>query len=758
MKKLFLMTFALLVNAMIFGGINADLAKQIGEKLLSEIAADQQLVIDRITGTIEHNESNIIYIMSLAPHGWLIVSGEQKAYPVLAYSLEGDFEYPNVNPAALDWVEYVADQIRYAVDHEIEVDESIMQEWEHYLAEDFLPRVSDKSTVISTKIDRVWDEGQHVSISEGLVPNIGDGTRDVDPLLETTWGQGTYYNAQCPSDTQGPGGHALVGCVATAMAQVMKYWRCPQWGIGSHSYIHPVYGIISANFSNGTYYYNGMPNSINSHDTDVAKISFHAGVSVEMDYGPSGSGAYPSDVPSALESIFRYSTTAQDVQRSSYTESGWNQLIRNEMNAGRPVIYSGWDPPDGHTFVVDGLQGTTSFHVNWGWNGSQNGYFQLSALNAGGYSWNSYQRATIGISPTFPSEPTGEHAEAISSSAIDITWNDTSNNESGFAVYRGLQHIGTYYLVESVGANVEICHDTGLDPGTHYYYFVLAYNAAGNWPTVTIVDATTPGGDVEISGYVTNSLDDGVDNISVVLSNNGGSDDTNSYGYYHENVPYGWSGTITPSIACYPASISITNATSDVDNQNFLADDVTIEGYVRDGNSAGIADVDIDFNNGEGSENTPSTGYYNEPVAYGWSGRATPTKTGYTFSPEYVDYNNVTSDRTDNYTGALISSPVISGYVKTPTNVAISGVTMTFSNNGGSVTTDGNGFYTKTITSGWSGTVTPSKTGYTFDPPNRSYTNVTTTQPNQNYTGTPPPRPRRSGEGGKGAKGGGSPG
>ncbi|MBU1545115.1 MAG: T9SS type A sorting domain-containing protein, partial [Proteobacteria bacterium] len=163
-----------------------------------------------------------------------------------------------------------------------------------------------------------------------------------------------------------------------------------------------------------------------------------------------------------------------------------------------------------------------------------------------------------------------------------------------------------------------------------------------------------------------------------------------------------------------------------------------ISGYVRDGSSNPISDVTITFSNSGGATTTNSSGYYEKTVTSGWSGTATPSKTGWTFSPTNRPYTNVTTDQTNqNYTGTPPTNPKISGYVKESNNNPVVGVTMTFSNSGGTTTTNSSGYYENTVNSGWSGSATPSKSGYLFSPTSRPYSNVTSDQTNQNYTGTP---------------------
>jgi hypothetical protein len=167
-----------------------------------------------------------------------------------------------------------------------------------------------------------------------------------------------------------------------------------------------------------------------------------------------------------------------------------------------------------------------------------------------------------------------------------------------------------------------------------------------------------------------------------------------------------------------------------------FAKDKKISGYVRTSSGNEISGVTITFSNGEGSTTTDSSGYYSQKVKEGWSGTATPSKVGYNFDPAYLNYSKVKRDQKDqDYTG-IVQTRNISGYILTLSGNGFSGVTVTFNNGGGSETTDSSGYYNRKVTYGWSGTVTPSKVGYNFDPAYRSYSNVIKNQTNQNYTVT----------------------
>ncbi len=174
--------------------------------------------------------------------------------------------------------------------------------------------------------------------------------KSVNPLLNTNWDQDTYYNALCPSDAGGPGGHVYAGCVATAVGQVMKFHNHPEQGTGSHSYYCYPYGTLEVNFGNTTYQWSQMPNQIYTYNTPIATLLYHVGVAVNMQYGPDGSGAYVSDAKDALVEYFGYANTAQYLWKDNYNSTTWEQMLRDELEADRPLVYRG-QGEFGHAFV-----------------------------------------------------------------------------------------------------------------------------------------------------------------------------------------------------------------------------------------------------------------------------------------------------------------------------------------------------------------------------------------------------------------------
>jgi len=249
----------------------------------------------------------------------------------------------------------------------------------------------------------------------------------------------------------------------------------------------------------------------------------------------------------------------------------------------------------------------------------------------------------------------------------------------------------------------------------------------GAWALLTITGTVTDGEFNPIAG------------ITVRLST-GGEDTTGSNGMYSFEVVYGWSGSVTPSSggaggwAFEPVRRTYSNLTESQFGQNFMgtrrSTRYTISGIVTAGGT-GLEGVVL--NGLPGPPLTDASGNYSAEVTYGYSGTVTPSLAGYIFTPASLTYTSVTSDQTNQNYSALSGNPVISGTVTTSGGIGIMGVSLVFSDNGGTVATDENGDYLNTVPSGWSGTVTPSKDGYIFSPADRTYTGVTADLTGQDY-------------------------
>ena len=229
----------------------------------------------------------------------------------------------------------------------------------------------------------------------------------VAPLLVSTWSQSTPYNNMCPS-TEG-GNHYPCGCVATAMGQIMNYHKYPEHGSGEKQYsFRPATGegqLLYANFGETYYDWDNILDQYTTGDyTDVqadavALLLLQSGVAVEMQYTPSGSGAYSSEAKNGLIKYFLYNENLGIFYRDYYSLEVWMQMIYEELNKQRPIYYAGVDENrGGHAFVVDGYNAEGFVHINWGWGpDGGNGYYDITLLNPSGYSFSIGQNMIMGI-------------------------------------------------------------------------------------------------------------------------------------------------------------------------------------------------------------------------------------------------------------------------------------------------------------------------------------------------------------------------
>ncbi len=314
----------------------------------------------------KNNTAPAFYIFTFENGGFVIVAADDAVKPILGYSTTSIFDKNNVPVNAQDWLTSYKNQISQIVGERTDNSQTL-QEWDRIRNDQF---TSSRAAVA--------------------------------PLCTTLWDQGCYYNDLCPADVKATSscGHVYTGCVATAMAQIMKYWNYPAQGNGSHSYNHSIYGTLSADFGATTYDWASMTNSVTSTNNAVATLMYQCGVSVNMDYGVDGSGAYSGNVPFAMINYFSYSSTAELKSLSGFTTENWILMLKNELDAQRPVYYSGDDGTVGHAFVCDGYDSYDNFHFNWGWSGYANGYFAIGALNpTSTYKINSNNQVIVRIKP-----------------------------------------------------------------------------------------------------------------------------------------------------------------------------------------------------------------------------------------------------------------------------------------------------------------------------------------------------------------------
>jgi len=342
------------------------------EKVASNFLNQKIFEVKEPISNLQLPEYSNINVINFFPKGFVLASNDNQIIPIIAYSLDGNFNHTDI-PNHLKII-----LSRY----EVEINQSL------------------QNRIFNDKNFELWEKLLNDGVGEVTV-------RNVDPLIAAEWDQDPSFNLQCPYDNNGPGNHTVVGCVAVGMGQIMHYWQHPQVGIGSHSYTHSNYGFIEADFENTNYNFSNMTDLTGNFD--VQEILFHAGVSVEMDYGPDGSGApggpfSPFDNPnafSALQENFGYSNEMQWLSKDDFTAPEWLELIKNELDNDRPIAYDACANVGCHFWNIDGYE-NDYLHCNWGWGGQGNGFYIYTALGPDDEPiiFNSEEFMIIGIIPT----------------------------------------------------------------------------------------------------------------------------------------------------------------------------------------------------------------------------------------------------------------------------------------------------------------------------------------------------------------------
>lgn len=342
MKKIFLLLIFILGFIPV---MNSSVVSKVTAVEIAEKAA--QKYINGFNGrvsTVEpvYLENKLVYyVVNFNPAGWIIVSGDDVVSPVLGYSANGNFSTSDMPDNCDNWMSLYG---RHIIN------------------------VSQRNSVKHAG----WKELDKISVMSRAASD------KVEPLIKVNWNQSRPYNAYCPVNSQG---QAIVGCVAVAMAQAMSVCKYPSRPSGEFSYVSSNYGSQYINYDKEPAYdWNSILSGANNYN-GAARLMWHCGVAVRMEYGVDGSGTQSSYIATALKRNFSYPESVVYYSRDSYS-GDWKELIVNELQNGRAVCYSGADLKKGygHCFNLDGYDGNTMFHVNWGWGGQNNGYFPLDGL------------------------------------------------------------------------------------------------------------------------------------------------------------------------------------------------------------------------------------------------------------------------------------------------------------------------------------------------------------------------------------------
>lgn len=400
-------------------------------------------------------------------NGCVFLSADDIAYPVLGYT-DGSFNPQDMSPALKWWLGEYARQIQYAQDNGI------------------------KSDVKSA---------------------IYDSWAPITPMIKSKWGQDAPYNNDCPSVNNRK---CPTGCVATAMAQVMNYFKYPEVGTGRLSVM--TNGVTSSmTLDNYPFdwdnmldtYLSGQYNDVQAQA--VATLMKACGYSVQMNYSVGGSGTQSAYISEALRKNFNYDAGVSYECRISYSASEWESKVYESLKSGSPVIYNGQDPNQGgHSFVCDGYDKDGYFHINWGWGGTSDGYYSLNALNpealgtgggsGGGFNFTqdaifNIKKPEGGVSPE-TGTPLLTVAGALTVDQVNgstimigladyynLAWRNDTSSRLNLSLGGVFTREGSDEIVASATAKLNNGNTVTLQAGTYYPYY---YNGRYSRVSVTV--------------------------------------------------------------------------------------------------------------------------------------------------------------------------------------------------------------------------------------------------------------------------------
>ena len=453
-----------------------------------------------LQANVNGSERAAYYVFNASQGGYVIVAGDDRAPAVLGYSDKGTFDGQNVPEAMQDMLESYASQI--------------------------------------------------TALTHGAKPAFqASSGAAIRPLVTASWSQNAPYNTMLPMLPNGQ--QAVAGCVATAMAQMLYYWKQPTISTAIPEYTAQSLGIYMPELPAAEFNWEAMQDIYLSSDTQsegalaAAQLTLYCAQSVKMNFLYGTSGANTGHIPNAISTYFGYKRSAHCEYRENYTTQGWADFIYSELALGRPVIYSGSKASGGHAFICDGYDGEGMFHINWGWDGMSNGYYLLNVLNpdaqgtgsaseAYGYIYDQY--IVAGIEP-------GEGNSEFALTAGDVALNsavtsrvssnanfsanvngkffnytaETMSVSFGWGLYQGDELISVLYQSGSSALppnyyfttnNQELSFGKGITSGTYRIVPMYSELYANNWrpckgAEVNYIEVTIDGDECTVIGQGT---------------------------------------------------------------------------------------------------------------------------------------------------------------------------------------------------------------------------------------------------------------
>jgi hypothetical protein len=463
MKKIILLVSWLVISMM------ALQAKPIDRSIATTAAqkfATAQFAMERAVPQLVYTgQDEAYFVFNVGEHSFVIIAGDDAHRPVIGYSDESAFDATNIPTALAYYLDGVAEcmlRLRQAV-----ATPDVAAEW---------------ASVLS--------HGRLVA---------RHGSRDTGYFCQTKWNQTYPYNYCCPEDPNGSGGHAIVGCLATAMSQLMRFWAYPAQGIGNHCYIHEDYGQICADFGNTTYDWDNMPNVLNNNASEAEKLAtgtlcFHCGVTIDMGYGPDGSGGASGPIPGVMSDYFNYSGANVQLRRNDFETEVWKTMVREQFDMGWPMYYGGCQDGGCHAFVCDGYDANDYYHFNLGWGGSSDGWYLIDDAPYTHPADAMFNFVPAEVYDQTPSEPSNFTAVPVNDTdlKVHLNWTNPTSTLDGTAledieqvvVLRDNEVIATLTDV-APGATLEI-EDAAVPRYDvfHYAVYVVANGRVGKHANV----------------------------------------------------------------------------------------------------------------------------------------------------------------------------------------------------------------------------------------------------------------------------------
>lgn len=403
-------------------------------------------------------------------NGYVIVSGDDRTEEILGYVDHGTYSEDALPAHMKAWLQGYADQIQFLIDHDIQ-------------GSDAKQRAAARRKLKATK-------------------------HAIPVLMSTTWNQGDPYNSKCPVYYKGDGttDQPASGCVATALAQVLNYYKYPTRTRKDIPSITNTYTLDNGTKKTVTTKvirrstkidWDNMVDNYTGGETQeqkdaVGNLMYYVGQSVGMGYGPQSGAGFGSNVASAFINYFGYDDSAYMAYRTDYTIDGWFNLIYDEIAAGHPVGFAGWSTGGGHSFVLDGFDGERLFHLNWGWGGGSDGWFLLGVLNPGDNSGTGASTSSDGYSMgqtalmnlRMPDAQKADPTACLSITDVSINGTAIKGNYINWTGAQGTFHAAIAYQQEDgtmapVGGKYE---SFSLNANT---YYTKTYDVNGRLPEGT---------------------------------------------------------------------------------------------------------------------------------------------------------------------------------------------------------------------------------------------------------------------------------